>query len=164
MDALLSIKPGLLIWSLVNFLIFLFLLIKFGGKGIVNALNKREETINNQYAEASKANEKAMEILKESQAKIDQAQQEVAQIITKGREQAENQVRRAAEEADHVKREKIEEAAREIERSKDAAIKELRNEVASLVVSAAEKMLEEKLDKDKDYKLIENYLEKLPKN
>lgn len=164
MDALLSIKPGLIIWSLVNFLIFFFLLAKFGAKPIANALKAREDKINGAIAAAEQANKRAEQILTQSQEKLDAAQNEVAVILTKGREQADIQIRKASEEADKVKREKIDEAAREIERSKDAAIKQLRNEVASLVVIATEKILDEKLDKDRDYKLIDKYIEHLPKN
>ena len=59
MDSLLSIKPGLVFWSLVNFLIFLFLLLKFGAKPIANALKAREEKINGEIAAAEEANKKA---------------------------------------------------------------------------------------------------------
>ncbi len=164
MDALLDIKPGLVFWSLVNFSIFLFLLIKFGAKPIANALKAREDKINNAIAQAEEANKRAEELLKQSQEKLDTAQAEVNDILNRGREQAELQVRRAAEEAEKVRRAKIDEAAKEIQRNKDAAIQELRKEVASLVVSATEKILDEKLDKEKDYKLISNYIDKLPKN
>jgi len=164
MDALLDIKPGLVFWSLVNFSIFLFLLIKFGAKPIANALKAREDKINNAISQAEAANNRAEELLKQSQEKLDTAQAEVNDILNRGREQADLQIRRAAEETEKVKRTKIDEAAKEIQRNKDAAIQELRIEVASLVVSATEKILDEKLDKDKDYKLISNYIDKLPKN
>lgn len=164
MDALLSIKPGLIFWSLVNFGIFLFILIKFGAKPISNALKAREERIQNALASAAEANKKAEELLKQSMEKLDSAQQEVSKIITEGRLQAENHIKRAIEEAEKIKNQKIEEAQREINRSKNDAIAELRKEVANLVVLATEKILEEKIDKEKDYKMIENYIQKFNKN
>lgn len=164
MDSLLSVNPGLLIWTMINFGIFLFLMIKFGGKAMTAGLKAREDRIRDQIEGAEAANAKAVELLKESQAKIDSAQGEVAAILTKGKEQAEAQIRKASEEADKVKKEKLADTLREIERSKEAALKELRTEVAGLVVDATEKILGEKLDGDKDVKMINSYIEKLPKN
>ena len=164
MDALLSVKPGLLIWTVINFGLFLFLLNKFGGKPIANALKSREQKIADAIAAAEAANAKAEALLIESTAKIDSAQAEVAQMLAKGREQAEAQIKRATEEADKVKREKLEDAKNEIERSKQAAINQLRSEVANLVVDATEKIIGDRLDSEKDIKIIENYIEKLPKN
>ncbi len=164
MDALLNIKPGLVIWSLINFSIFLFILIKFGAKPIITALKNRENKINDAIASAEEANKKAEALLAQSQEKFDAAQNEVASIISKGREYAEDQIKKALDEAERVKNQKIEEATREIARSKETAIRELRAEVANLVVSATEKIIEDKLDKEKDYKLIESFIEKLPKN
>ncbi len=164
MENLLNISPGLMIWTLFNFFIVLFIVVKFGVKPIVNGLNSRENRIKEAITNAEEANRKAEELLKESQEKLRNAQAEMSAIIQKGREQAEEIVRKAGEDADKVKKQKVEEAVKEIERSKDSAIQELRKEVAGLVVSATEKLLGETLDKEKHYKLVETYIEKLPKN
>jgi F-type H+-transporting ATPase subunit b len=164
MDSLLNINPGLAIWTLVNFLLFLFIFVKFAGKGIIKGLNSREDHINSQIRSAEKANEEARSLLEDSNKKLDEAQQQVSEIVAKGRLQADAHIKKAAEEAESVKRDKVIEAQKEIERSKEAALKELRNEVADLVVLATEKIIEEKLDKNKDLKLVESYIEKIPKN
>jgi F-type H+-transporting ATPase subunit b len=164
MDNLLNVDPGLMFWTIINFLILLVLLLKLGVKPITNSLRARESRINDAIDSAEKTNSEAQKLLKESQEKLDNAQRKMGEIIQKGREQAEAQIRKASEEADQVKRDKVEEAKREIERSKEAAIKDLRTEVAGLVVEATEKLLEEKLDKDKHIKLIESYIDKIPKN
>ncbi len=164
MENLLNISPGLMIWTLFNFFIVLFIVIKFGVKPIVNGLNSRENSIKDAIEHAEKANSEAQALLKESQEKLRNAQSEMSEIIQKGRVQAEEMLRKAGEDADKVKKQKVEDAVKEIERSKDAAIHELRKEVATLVVGATEKLLDETLDKDKHYKLIESYIEKLPKN
>ena len=159
-----DIEPGLVIWTLVNFGIFLFLLLKFGTKPIVNALNGREEAIRNSIEGAEKANADAKKLMIESQKKLDQAQQEMAEIIAKGREQAEKHIRKASEEAERVKRAKVIDATREIEQSKNKALVELRNEVADMVVIATEKIIGEAVDKKKHYNLIQSSIEKLPNN
>jgi len=164
MDALLNVNPGLIIWTIINFCVFLFIIIKFGTKPIVNGLKKREDRINSAIENAEKANTETQRILIESQAKLDNAQKEMMEIVNKGKVQGDELIRKATEEAEKVKVAKIEEAKREIERSKESALKELRNEVASLVVRATEKLLDEKLDQDKHLKLVDSYIDKLPKN
>lgn len=164
MDSLLSVNPGTIIWTIVNFSIFLFLILRFGLKPILNSLNAREDKINSAIENAEKANSEAAKLLRESQDKLDSAQKEMMEIIAKGKQQAEMIIQKAAEEADRVKSQKVADALKEIERSKDAALGQLRSEVADLVIKATEKILDEKLDDDKHKKLIETYIEQLPKN
>ena len=151
-------------WTIINFGIFLFLIIKFGGKGIINALNERENSINKAIADAETANREALKLLNESKEKIENAQQEVALILAKGREQSEAIIRKTTEDAEKVKQAKLEEAIREIERNKEIALTQLRTEVADLVVNATEKIISVKLNKEQDFSLIQNSIDKLPKN
>lgn len=164
MDSILDVSPGLIFWTFVNFSIFFFLILKFAAKPIAKGLKARSESIQNNIDNAAKANEEAKRILAESQEKLNSAQQEMAKIVSTGRTQAEELIRKATDEADKVKHVKVEEAKTEIERSKAAAIKELRTEVAGLVVMATEKIIGETLDKEKHHKLVESYIEKLPQN
>lgn len=164
MDSILNIPHGLVFWTVINFGIFLFLLIKFGGKGIVNAIKAREESIQHAIDSADAANKNAQKLLVESQEKLDNTQAQVAEMISKGREQAEMHIKKAAEEAEKVKKAKIQDALKEIERSKEAALVQLRSEVADLVVQATEKILMEKLDANKDKKIIDDFIDQLPNN
>lgn len=164
MDALLSINPGTIIWTLINFSILLFILAKFAFPAISKSIKEREEGITNAIQAANDANIKAQELLKDSQKQIDNAHLEVKEIIANSRKQAEQIVAKAGLEAEQVKKAKIEETLREIERSKDQALSELRTELASLIVLATEKVLGEKLNNDDHLKLVQNYIEKLPRN
>lgn len=164
MDSILNIPHGLMFWTVVNFGIFLFLVIKFGGKSIVNAINEREKNIQNAIDAAKDAERTAKELLSKSQEQFDNAQQQINELLNKGREQAEKQIARANQEAESIKKTKVEEALKDIERSKNQALLQLRSEVADMVVMATEKILSDKLDKDKDFKLVDNYIQQLNKN
>ncbi len=164
MENLLNVSPGLMIWTILNFLIFLFLLVKFGTKPIANGLRSREEYIEQNIRNAELANKEAQKILEESTNKLNQAQKEMQNIIQKGKQQADELIARATEEAEKIRRQKIEEATREINRSKEQALSELRKEVADLVIYATEKLLEETLDKDQHIKIIQKYIDKIPNN
>lgn len=164
MESILNIPHGLVFWTVINFGIFLFLLIKFGGKGIVKAINAREQSIQHAIDSADAANRNAMKLLVESQDKLDNTQAQVAEMMAKGREQADLHIKKATEEAEAVKKSKIQDALKEIERTKEAALVQLRSEVADLVVQATEQILMEKLDGAKDKKLINDFIDKLPNN
>ncbi|MBM2813368.1 MAG: atpF [Ignavibacteria bacterium] len=164
MEGLLNVNPGTIIWTIINFCVLLFIVLKFGAKPIANALKAREDKINSDIEAAAKANAVAQTLMKETQAKFNAAQQEITAMISKGREQSENLVKKAAEEAEKIKQQKVSDATREIERSKEQALKELRTEVATLVITATERILDEKLDDERHRNMIESYIAKLPNN
>jgi len=164
MDGMLNPAPGLMIWTIIVFILLTVLLAKFAFPIILNALKAREEGIANSIKNAEDANKKAEEILIQSQKKFDNAQSEINILISNGKKQAESIIVKATQEAELVKKNKIDNAIKEIERSKQDAISSLRREVASLVIEATGKLLNEKLDKDKHQSLVESYIDKLPKN
>jgi len=164
MESIMNIDPGLMFWTLVNFGIFLFLILKLGTKPILKGLQARENKIKESIEAAENAKIEAQKLLQETEKKLSHAQKDINEIIAKGREQAEKIINKASDEAEAIRRQKVDDAKYEIEKSKDNAIKQLRTEVADLVVSATEKILDETLDKEKHYKMIEQYIEMLPNN
>jgi len=98
------------------------------------------------------------DIAKKEKEILSVAKKESQNIIQKGEESAlknaQEIVVKAKEEADKILRNsKI-----EIENEKRKILTEIKSEVADLVVSATEKIIEEKIDKEKDKKLIEKVL------
>lgn len=164
MESLLNVSPGLMIWTIINFLFFLFILFKVGVKPITNSLKAREDFISQSLQNAEKANLEAQKLLKESQQKLKESQTQMLNIIQRGKQQADELLRRATDEANKIRRQKIDEAMLEIKRSKEQALFELRKEVANLVVQATEKLLNESLDYEKHKQLIEQYINQIPKN
>jgi F-type H+-transporting ATPase subunit b len=84
--------------------------------------------------------------------------------VREGKAQAEAMVRKAGDDAEAVKQQKLVESQREIERQKDEAIKQLRAEVATLVVDATEKLLGRNLQGDDHKRIVEGYVNELSKN
>lgn len=164
MDTIMDVNPGLLIWSVINFAIILFILAKFAFPAMKKSLQDREENIRKNIDEANALNEKAQKLLQESQEKLDNAQKEVSEILSNAKTKADENIQKAIDEAEKSKKQILEDANKEIERKKNDAISELRSEVADLVVSATEKILESKLDKEEHLKFAKEQIEKLPKN
>ncbi|MCX6140706.1 MAG: F0F1 ATP synthase subunit B [Candidatus Kapabacteria bacterium] len=164
MPAFLQFEPGLVIWTLVNFSIFVFILAKYAYKPMRDGLEARESAIAESISSADRANAQALSILQESKEKIAGAQQEMMAIVREGKVQAEAMVHKAAAEAEVVKQQKLAESQREIDRQKDEAITALRNEVSSLVVGATEKLLGRNLQGDDQKRIIDGYVNELSKN
>jgi F-type H+-transporting ATPase subunit b len=164
MDALFTINPGLVVWTFINFTILAVLLGKFAFPAIKNMMQERHDRIQNTIDEAKEANLRAESLLKESQAKLDNAQNEAATILNNGKKQAQQFISDARTEAEVQRTRMIQDAQKEIENQKNKAIVELRKEVAALAVDAAEKIINQKLDREAHMRLIKESMQNLPKN
>lgn len=164
MDNFLNFSPGLIVWTLINFILFLIILGKFGFKPILQGLKLREENIANEISSAKVAREEADRTLAEVKAKLADAHTEMMNLLKDGRTRAEQITREATDAADVIKKEKIEEAAKEINRQKELALRELRSEIATLVVSATEKILEQTVDAEQHSKFINKFVDQVSQN
>ncbi len=164
MPAFLQFEPGLVIWTLVNFSIFVFILAKFFYKPMREGLDARENAIAESIVSAERANTQALSILQESKEKIAGAQQEMMAIVREGKVQAEAMMHKATDEAEAMKQQKLSESQREIDRQKDEAIMALRTEVSTLVVGATEKLLGRNLQGEDQKRIIDGYVNELSNN
>jgi len=161
---ILAPDAGLILWIAITFGLLLILLKKFAWGPITSALSTRETTIHESLAQA----EKALAEAKQLQADNTKARRE-------SEAQAQNIIREAREESERVRTEEVDKtraqikqlqdsAQAEIEREKDNALNSLRQEVADLAIRAAEKILRENLDADRQKKIVDNFLGDLSKN
>jgi F-type H+-transporting ATPase subunit b len=157
-------EPGLIFWKSVSFLIFLYVLYRFGWGPITESLEQREEEIDSSIRRAEEALQEAKEIQAENEEARRKAEQKAQRILRDARESAEEL--REEEEAETRRRiqQMQEQAQAEIEREKQAALQELRDEVADLAIQAARKIIEEDLDADQHRQLVHDAIDDLPKN
>ena len=163
MDGVLSVSPGLIIWTIVNFTVFALIIGRMAWKPLTTALSERERNIEESISRAEKASEEAARVMKENEVKMAKAQQEMSEIVRQGREEAQAKVQAALQEAEKVKEQKMAEARAEIEREKQAAMQSLREEVSNLVVMATEKILKEKLDVGQQKKIVDTFIDEIQK-
>ncbi len=161
---MLQLNPGLILWTIITFLVVAGILAKTAWKPLVNALHAREEGIRKALQQADEARKEAERTLAENRVALARANEETARILREGRELAEKMrseiVLRAHESAKTL----LAQAKEEIEREKESALTQLRDEVAELAVLGAEKILDERLDASRQRNVIDNALQKLPKN
>ena len=161
---LLAPNWGLFVWMLVTFLALIFVLGKYAWGPITKALEDREKGIQESMDQAKIALE---------EAKIIQADNTTARKEAEASGQA--MIRAAREDAEKLRGEEInktreqiqamqEQARQEIEREKDSALEALRHQVADLAIVAAEKILHENLDADRQKKVVNDFLGGLSEN
>jgi F-type H+-transporting ATPase subunit b len=159
-----DINPGLIVWTIVTFVLVLAVLGKFAWKPLLQSLNEREDKIRGALEQAEKARSEAAELLKQNERNMARAEEEFQKVIREGKALAEKMkdeiVTKAKQQAQHEIKMGKEEIGRDIE----AAKLQLRTEVADLAIKAAEKILDETLDQQKQKKLVDSFLNQLPKN
>jgi len=149
--------------QLLAFLILLFLLKRYAWPPLMKVMKDREEHIANEIEAAEKARKEAEALLAEYKEMMRNARIESQEFIENAKKQGESQyqdiIARAREEA-----EKMKESARlEIQSEKEKAVRELRDQVASLSVLIASKVIEKELTEEDQEALIQEYIEKAGK-
>ena len=162
--SLLDVNPGLIVWTIITFLILLFILKKVAWKPIRTALDKRENDIKDSLEKAQQAKEDAQKILDENQASLAKAEEESKKIIEQSRTYGENLKEQMLKESKDQAKKLIEDAAEEINRKKESAFEELKDQVAKIAVSAAEKIMKQNLDAEKNKHIVDSYLKDVMKN
>jgi F-type H+-transporting ATPase subunit b len=164
MDTLLTIEPGMLIWTFVVFSILLWVLKKIAWKPLLSSLETRENAIRSDLERAENARSDSERLLAEHKQLQDKAEEEARKIMEEARQMAETMKSDIVEKANEQGRQMISQATAEIEREKQTALAQLRDEVADLAIQAASKILKESLDDEKHRKLVNSFIADLPKN
>jgi F-type H+-transporting ATPase subunit b len=153
-NALISVTPGLMIWTIVCFLIALFVLKKYAFGPIQKMIDDRREQIRRSIEEADNARKEARQLLEEHKALMQEARGEAEQIIAEARKTRESMELRMREETEAERQRRLEETRREIAAETVRALEQIRSEVADLTLEATSIVVGKKLDSDRDRELI----------
>ena len=136
---------GLFIWNLLGFLILFFILKKTAWKPILKSLNEREQGISDSLATAERVKAEMAQLKNENEALLAKAREERALMMKEARETKEKIINEAKEQAKLEAGKVITDAQAAIEQQKMAALTEVKNQVGTLVVEVAEKILRREL-------------------
>jgi F-type H+-transporting ATPase subunit b len=153
-------KPdtGLMVWTLVIFVLLMFVLSRYAFGPITAAVEAREKALEDAIEGAKRDREAAAKLLQEHQAAIDAARGEAQKIIADGRAVGEKMRADMIEQTRKEQQDMLERARREIESEKDKAIMQLRREAVDLALAGASKVIEQNLESQKNRQLVESYL------
>ena len=141
------LKPafGLLIWTLLAFLIVFFILKKFAWPAIVKGLKDREQSIADSLSTAERVKAEMVQLKSENEELLAQAREERAIMLKEARETKDKIVNGAKDLAKIEASKIMKEAAAAIEAQKMAAITDVKNQVGKLVIEVSEKVLKREL-------------------
>ncbi|HQV37143.1 MAG TPA: F0F1 ATP synthase subunit B [Flavobacterium sp.] len=150
---------GLFVWMLVIFIGLIFLMRKFAWKPILDAVNEREEGIRNALLSAENAKKEMLNLQSSNEKLVAEARAERDAMMKEAREIKEKMINDAKSEAQTQGEKMIAQAKAAIESEKNAAMAELKNQVSTLSLEIAEKVLRDELsNKESQTKLVEKML------
>jgi F-type H+-transporting ATPase subunit b len=154
-NPLIQVTPGLMIWTIVCFLVTLFVLKRYAFGPIQKTIDERRERIRQSLDEADNAREEARKLLEEHRKLISGAQSDAEEILSEARRVAEANERRMREELEADRQRRLEETRKQIDAETRRALEAIRAEVVDLSLLAATKVTRKSLDDADHRRLIE---------
>jgi F-type H+-transporting ATPase subunit b len=157
-NALIKVTPGLMIWTIISFLITLFVLKRYAFGPIQRMIDARRERVEQAIAEADNARDEARSLLEEHRKLIAQAKTEAEEILGEARKVGEAARERVRLEIEEDRQRRLEETRRQIDQATVQALGQIRDEVGKLSVAAAEKIVRKSLTDGDQRRLIDEAL------
>jgi F-type H+-transporting ATPase subunit b len=157
-NPLIQVTPGLMIWTIICFLITYFVLKKWVFGRVQTMLDERRARIRQAIDEADHAREEARNLLEEHRKLIGQAKSEAEEILAEARRVGDAQRDRVRDETEADRQRRLEETRRQIEQATQQALNEIREEVGKLSIAAAEKITRKSLTDKDQQRLIDEAL------
>jgi len=149
---------GLMIWTLILFLITMWVLSKVAFPKIQEALDKRAKAISESIDAAERQRKESDELLAEYRARLAEAREQADDIMARARKAAETAEAEAAAAGKEKREELVEAAKRDIEAETRRSLEQIRSEVADLTVLATERVTRKSLSSEDQKRLVEEAL------
>jgi len=162
-SSLTDVRPGLIFWTLVTFLLLLFVLRRTAWRPILDLVEEREKQIANSIESAKRERAEAERLLTEQKTALAQSRQETAEMMRKSQTEMEAFKEQVMAEARKRADEEMVSARKQIQEEKAKAIAEVKGVAVDLAIQAAEKLLAEKLDDAKHRQLAEQFVDQIGK-
>jgi F-type H+-transporting ATPase subunit b len=152
---------GLMIWTLIAFLISFYILKRAAYPRIQEALEKRANMVAESIDAAKRTREEADQLLQEYRERLREAREQADDIVHRARQSSERFAEESKTEAKHQREEMMEQTRRDIEQETRRALGEIRREVADLTIAATEKVMRKSLDGEDQKRLVEEALQEV---
>ncbi len=160
-NSLISVVPGLMIWTIVTFAIVFFVLRRLAFGRIQAIIDQRRDRIRAALDEADKAREEARELRELTQQEREAAKADRETILEEARRQAQAQFEVARGRADEDLKRRLEDNQREIEAENRKLREQIRRDVVELTLLASEKVTGKTLDAQDQRRLIDETVQEL---
>jgi len=153
--------PGLFIWTILIFLVLLFLLMKFAWKPLLAMLQKREDGIRQSLQDAEKARDELANVKQDTEKLLTEARNESQSIVAAGKKNAERMKDEIINNAQIKSDALLTDAKKQINIEKDRAMADVKAEIVNLSMEVAQKLIKKNLSKDDNLNLINESIGKL---
>jgi F-type H+-transporting ATPase subunit b len=150
-----------MVWTLVCFVIALFVLKRYAFGPIQNTIDERRDRIRAAVDEADRARDEAREFLEQQRQLLADAKGEAAEILADARRVADAQIERVKEESEAERARRLEETRRQIEAETARSLDLIRSEVADLTLEATARVTGKVLDSEDQRRLIDEAIAEL---
>lgn len=161
LNPLVRVVPGLMIWTLLAFVVALLVLRKYAWPQITRILDERQTQIEDSIDAAERTRQEADQLLAEYRERLAEARAQADEIVAKAERAGEVAEREALDAAKEKREDLLEQTRRDIQAETQAAIQEIRREVADLTVQATEKVTRKTLSAEDQKRLVEEALSEL---
>lgn len=157
-NALLELSPGLMIWTIVVFLLTLLILKKFVFGPVGEMIEKRRAAISASIEEAESSRDEAVELLGQYKVQLAEARREADELRESGRRDGERQKQEIVSQAQDQRERIVSDTQTQIDAQAQAAVAGIRDDVVLLALGAAEKVTRKSLSGDDHRKMVEEAL------
>jgi F-type H+-transporting ATPase subunit b len=162
---LVKVDIGLLFWMTLSFGTVLFILTKFAWKPIMKGIHDREESIDKALHAAEEAKKQMLQLKAGNEELLNQAKEERDALLREARKLKDSIIEEARVKANEEAQRIVENARENIQYEKLAVINDLKNQVASISIEIAEKILQKELaDKEEQKQLTKKLIEEVKIN
>jgi F-type H+-transporting ATPase subunit b len=161
LNPLVRVVPGLMIWTLLAFIVALLVLRKYAWPQITRVLDQRQHQIEESIDAAERTRQEADQLLAEYRQRLAEARAQADEIVAKAERAGEVAEREALDAAKEKREDLLQQTRRDIEAETRRAIQEIRREVADLTVQATEKVTRKALSPEDQKRLVEEALSEL---
>ncbi len=158
---LISPNVGLMVWTLLLFVLSMVVLWRLAFPRITEALDRRQHAIEESIEHAERTRTEADKLLQEYRERLKESRQQAEDILARARKAAEAREHESLEEAKARREQLLAQTRRDIEAETKRAISEIRREVADLTVMATERVTRKTLTEEDQHRLVEEALSEL---
>lgn len=156
--AFVSIDTWTLIFTWINLFILFLILKKILFKPVLNIIEQRDKEVGEMYEKAEAAQKKAQELEEEYTQKLSAAKEEAGRIVKEATHTATLRSEEILSEAQKKASEAVLKAERVIERERKNAASEIKEDIASIAVMIAEKVIEKDINENDYERLVEDFI------
>ena len=158
---LISVVPGLMVWTIIAFGLTFFVLRRFAFGPIQKLIDERRDRIREALDEADKARQESRELRELTLKEREEAKVERERILDESRRQGQAQLEQSRAQAEEDLKRRLDENKREIEAENRRLAEQIRRDVVELTLLAAEKVTGKSLDADDQRRLIDETIEEV---